>query len=865
MATWKNMQTQQQGSLPDPQTAAVISVFAGYSPPVGSYDELFAAPQQMRSHWKRFAAAINRVGNEEMLRRWTQAKRLIHENGVTYGAYGDPLDKPRPWELDALPLIIPQKEWGNLSAGLQQRAKVLELTLADLYGPKKLIRDGVLPPEIIFAHPGFHTTLHNLKPSMGRYLHSYAADLGRAPDGGWWLLADRTEAPSGAGYALENRVVESRMLPEGFRACNVQRLAPYFRALRETCRRIATRHKDNPRIVLLSQGPSSENYFEDAYLSRYLGYTLVEGADLAVRDRCVWLKTLGGLYPVDVILRRPNTVDCDSLELPSSSPGAIAGLVDAAAAGNVAITNPLGCGLVESPIFMAYIGALCKTLLGEDLKLSSVATWWCGDAVGREYVLANLDRLVIKRAFRQRGHERQVTEHLKQLPNDQLAERIKARPWEFVGQERVVRSTMPNWGGGNVSAAYLAMRAYMIASGDSFEVMHGGLARTSTELGSLEMSLVSGEGSKDIWIQGKEPPQHDSLFQGRHEPVKLRRSGDDLPSRVADDIYWLGRQVERADSAARLLRAVTMRLTSESASHLRSELPMLLRTMADQGQIEPGFVVEGIRQQLPAIEENLPISTFDATASGSLRSMLAATYSTASRVRDRLSADSWRVLVRIDEQFRAPATGTWDLTDLLNMSNELIVDLVAFIGMMSESMTRTQAFHFMDLGLRIERATQTTSLLNNCFSVGQEITGEMLEALLQVCDSLMTYRYRYLSNLNEVPVLDLLLTDETNPRSVVYQLLRIKDHVDRLPRTESQPTSSEQRMLLSALYAVRMLDIEAIGENHSEDRRRELVEVFEKLEQHLPQLSQAITNKYMVHAGPSRLLTSIDQVRMSKP
>ncbi|MEZ6090666.1 MAG: circularly permuted type 2 ATP-grasp protein [Pirellulaceae bacterium] len=858
------MQIQQQGSALNTPSVAISSVLSNYAPPSTGFDELLGPNGQLRSHWKRFAAVINRVGGEEMSRRWTQATRLIHENGIAYGAYGDPLDKPRPWELDALPLLIPQAEWDRVSAGLLQRARVLELTLADLYGPKKLIRDGILPPEIIFAHPGFHTALHNLKPAMGRYLHFYAADLGRAPDGGWWLLSDRAEAPSGAGYALENRVVTSRMLPEAFRACNVQRLASYFRALRETCHRIAPRHQDNPRIVLLSQGPSSENYFEDAYLSRYLGYTLVEGADLTVRDRQVWLKTLGGLYPVDVILRRPNTADCDSLEMPTHWGGAIAGLVDAASAGHVAITNPLGCGLVESPIFMAYIGVLCKTLLGEDLLLPSVATWWCGTQPGRDYVTANLDRLVIKRAFRRRGQERKISEQLKNLPKEKLIQRILASPNEYVGQERVIRSTMPNWAGGNVSASYVAMRAFMVATVDSYEVLHGGLARTSKELGSLELSLVAGEGSKDIWIQAKEPPQQDSLLKGRQDPVKLRRVGDDLPSRVADDIYWLGRHVERADSAARLLRAVTNRLTSEAASHLRSELPMLLRTMADQGQIEPGFVVEGIREQLPAIEENLPISVFDASTSGSLRSMLAATYSTAARVRDRLSADSWRVLVRIDEQFRAPESGAWDLTDLLNMANELIVDLAAFIGMMSESMTRTQAFHFMDLGLRIERATQTATLLGNCFRTGQEITGEILETLLQVCDSLMTYRYRYLSNLSSVPVLDLLLTDETNPRSVLYQLLRIKDHVDRLPRTETQPTTAEQRLLLAALYAVRMLDIEAMGEKHALGDRRELLVVFEKLNQHLPQLSQSITNKYMVHAGPARLLSSIDQVRMAK-
>ncbi len=859
------MQTQQQGSPSDPQGVAVTSVFTDYRAPAKGYDELYTAEGKMRPQWKQFASAIGRIGNDELARRWAHAKRLIHENGVTFGAYGDPLDKPRPWELDALPFLLSQNEWDIVSAGLKQRAQVLELTLTDLYGPRKSIRDGILPPEILFAHPGYYTALHGLKPSLGRYLHNVAADLGRAPDGEWWVLADRTEAPSGSGYALENRVVASRMLPEAFRNCNVRRLAAYYRALRETCHKMAPKHNDNPRIVLLSQGPQSKNYFEDTYLSRYLGYTLVVGADLTVRDRSVWLKTLGGLYPVDVIIRRPNTADCDSLDLPTEASGAIAGLVDAAMAGNVAIINPLGSGLVESPIFMAYVGQLCKTLLDQDLQLPSVATWWCGDSQARDYVLANLDRLVIKRAFRRRGKERKATKELRNLTNAQLTERILASPTAYVGQERVSRSSVPNWRDGHVTSAYVAMRAFMITSGDSYEVLPGGLARTSSELVSLEVSLVSGEGSKDVWVQAKEPPPQDSLMQGRFDTVKLRRRGDDLPSRVADDIYWLGRQVERADQAARLLRAVTNRLTSESGGYLRPEMPMLLRTMVDQGQIEPGFVVEGMRELLPSIEEVLPLSIYDATASGSLRSMLASTYSIASRVRDRLSADSWRILVRVDEQFRAPASGTSDLADLLNMSNELIVDLAAFIGMMQESMTRTQAYYFMDLGLRIERASQTSKLLNNCLSVDHEVQGEVLEALLQICDSVMTYRYRYLSNLSYVPVLDLLLTDETNPRSVLYQLLRIKDRVDQLPRTDSQSMTSEQRILMSALYALQMLDVEAMAEKHALGERHDLTGVFDQLSIALPQLSQAITNKYLVHAGPARLMISVDQARMDKP
>ncbi len=859
------MQTQQQGSLSDPPSVAVTSVFTDYRAPSEGYDELYSPDGRMRPHWSRFATAIGKVGNAELARRWTHAKRLIHENGVTFGAYGDPLDKPRPWELDALPLLLSQDEWDVISDGLKQRAQVLELTLADLYGPRHLIREGVLPPEILFSHPGYYTSLHGLQPSLGKYLHNIAADLGRAPDGAWWVLADRTEAPSGSGYALENRVVSSRMLPEAFRSCNVRRLAGYFRALRETCHKMAPKHNDNPRIVLLSQGPESNNYFEDTYLSRYLGYTLVVGADLTVRDRGVFLKTLGGLFPVDVIIRRPNTADCDSLDLPSEAPSAIAGLVDAARAGKVAIINPLGCGLVESPIFMAYISDLCQKLLGEDLRLPSVATWWCGDPKSREYVLANLDRLVIKRAFRRRGKERKATQELKNLTNAQIVERIMSSPAAYVGQERVKRSSVPNWRDGRVSSAFVAMRTFMVASGDSYEVLPGGLARTSADLVSLEVSLVSGEGSKDVWVQAKEPPPQDTLMRGVLDTVKLRRRGDDLPSRVADDIFWLGRLVERSDQSARLVRAVTNRLTSESGGITRPEMPVLLRTMVDQGQIEPGFVVAGMRDLLPSIEEILPLSVYDASASGSLRSMLASTYSIASRVRDRLSADSWRILVRIDEQFRAPSSGVSDLADLLNMSNELIVDLAAFIGMMQESMTRTQAYYFMDLGLRIERASQTSKLLSNCLAFDQEIQGEVLEALLQICDSVMTYRYRYLSNLSYVPVLDLLLTDETNPRSVLYQLLRIKERVDQLSLKDSQLMTKEQRILMSALYTLQMLDVEEMASKHSKGERQDLTSVFDLLSQVLPQLSQTITDKYLVHTGPSRLMTSVDQVQVDRP
>ena len=651
------------------------------------------------------------------------------------------------------------------------------------------------------------------------------------------------------------------MLPEPFRACHVQRLSPYFVALRSSCQKLALRNQDNPRIVILSQGPTSANYFEDAYLSRYLGYTLVETADLTVRGRRVWIKTLGGLYPVDVVIRRPNSGDCDPLELASDSRG-IAGLVEVVRAGNVAISNPLGSGLVESPILMAFASELCRALLGEELLIPGVATWWCGDPQSRTYALKNLDRLEIKRAFRRRGKERLATVELRRLSREQLADEIEREPFSYVAQERVERSSLPVWSDRKVAPSMLALRAFAFYSGESYEVLQGGLARTSNEHGSLELSLAAGEGSKDTWIQGEHAPAHVSLLPSMDDVIELRRGGDDLPSRAADDIYWLGRHIERADAAARLLREVTSRLATENETSSPPVMTYLMRTMVDQGQIEPGFIVDGIRDQMPDIERCLPIAIFDATAIGSLRSILAKTYSTASRVRDRLSADSWRVLLHIDERFRVGEGETCDLTVMLNMSNELIVDLAAFHGMVSESMTRTQAYYFIDLGVRIERTLQTAQLLANAVVDETPVTGEILESLLHVCDSLMTYRYRYLSNLSFIPVLDLLLTDETNPRSILYQLLRIHHHLEQLPNSKGKAHLTEEgRLLLSATHTVQMLDIASLSTESNESIAHKLHTVFEQLSTALPELSHTITNKYMIHSGPISLLAGMDKKR----
>ncbi len=830
--------------------------FRGYRPPEGAYDEFVDASGAPRRPWQKFVSSLAQLGFGELTLRWDQAQRLIRDNGVTYNLYGDAFGHARPWPLDALPLLMAGDEWRRLSAGLEQRARLLNLVVADIYGPRRLLTEGLLPPELIFGHPGFTRPYQGQAVPGQCYLHLYASDLVRSGDA-WWVLADRTEAPSGSGYALENRIVVSQMLSQVFHDCQVQRLASYFIELRKTLRDLAPQNRDNPRIVLLSQGPRNPNYFEDAYLARYLGYTLVEGGDLAVRGNRVLLKTLSGLLPVDVILRRLDDEDCDPLELRGDSSLGVAGLLQAARSGHVVIANALGSGLVESPAFLAFLPGLCSALLGEELKLPSVATWWCGDPQAMNYVLANLNRLVIKQAFRRGAQEPIFGEHLSRLNTAQLADAIRAQPFAYVGQEQVIGSTAPVWNGGDVQPWHVSLRAFLVRSQDGYYALPGGLARAAGPAGANE--ALPAEGSKDVWVLSEGPVKHVSLLTPAGQPIELKRSGADLPSRVADNLFWLGRQVERAEGAARLLRTVFIRLASESERDSMPELPVLIRALADQGQIEPGFVVEGIRQQLPAIENELPRAMFDEQQPGSLRHTVTSLYRLASMVRDRMSLDSWRILNRIEQQSQPPRRGrTLEPAEVLSILSDLIIDLAAFAGLSTESMTRTQGWRFLDIGRRLERSLYTISLARNAAVQLPAQEGPVLESLLEVADSLMTYRSRYLSSLQLAPVLDLILTDETNPRSLAFQLAALAEHVEQLPRDRNQPQRSpEQRIMMSALGSVRMVDIEALCEVQQGGERTHLERLLSRLALQLPKLSDVISHRYLIHAGSARQLAEI--------
>jgi len=804
------------------------------------------------------------LGQTELRRRWEHARQLLHEHGVSYDAYGDAQAVARPWNLSPIPVVLAGDEWAEISRGLAQRARLLDAILADLYGPRRLIAEGDLPPEIAFAHPAFLRPCAGVVPRGNRFLPLYAADLGRAPDGRIVVLSDRTRSPSGVGYALENRIVLSRSLPEVFRECHVQRLALFFRTMLSTLRDLAPRNRDNPRIVLLMPGPYNATYFEQAFLAQYLGLTLVQGADLTVRNARVYLKMLGGLQPVDVILRRVRDDYCDPLELSPKSTLGVPGLVQAARAGSVAVANPLGSGLLQTPAIMPYLPALCRKLIAEDLTLESVRTFWCGDPQSLAYVEAHLTELVIRPAFPSGSVAPVFAGSLSAHALEELRARIRADPRAVVAQESFVLSAVPTLMGDALVPAHLWVRAYLVASGESYEVMPGALSRVGSPGESTVLSLRPGGESKDTWVLAGGPVSSFSLLRPTGVPAELSRGGGDLPSRVADNFFWLGRYTERAEGTARLARAIATRLSDQGGgaeTELPGDLDALFRALEDitgtpYPKADGDVATDATRAAwLAAGERSLVASVLD-TGAGTLRTAVVAAHGVARTVRDRVSGDTWRAIVRVNQDLTrgTGVTGPRALGALLDLINRAVLGLAAFGGMAADGMSRGLGWRFLDAGRRIERAIQMVSLLEAMVSHARPPEGSALEALLEVADSSMTYRRRYLATLQAAPVVDLLLTDETNPRSVLFQTDALSAHIDAFPRDPGAPLSRQQRLVLEASGLLRLADVSDACAADAEGDRPRLVALLARLGAIFPELSSSLSSVYLSHATDTRQL-----------
>lgn len=839
----------------DTDTASQPAGFESYAPAPEVFDEFLDSLGQMRPQWRQFMSAVAAESPSELTRRADHANRIIHENGITYNAFRDKHEAGRPWQIDLLPLMLAADEWESLGTGIAQRARLLSLVLDDVYGPQQLLAAGALPAELIFGHSGFHRPFCHLPVAADHRLMFFGCEVARSQDGEWWAMADRTEGPAGAGYALENRIVLSRTWPKLIHDCHIRRLAPFFMRLQQSLADLAPRATENPRIVLLTAGPGNPSYFEDVYLARYLGYTLVEGGDLAVRDNRVFIKTLDGLIQIDVIFSRVNESELDPVELRTSSAQGISGLMNAIRNGNVAVANSPGCGFVESPAIMAFLPQLCRELLGEELQLPSIATWWCGDDSSRQFVLENLSELVVKPAFEHSGG---MEVFGNQISKDELAElacRIRQTPAQYVAQEMVARSSAPIWSQQGLVSGHVALRTFAMRHGHDYEAMPGALVRLAATAGPMELSIAAGDCSKDAWIVADGPIEEFSLLPPADEALQLRRNSPQLPSRVADNLFWLGRHLDRAEMGSRLLRVLVERLSGERDADEIPEMSSLIRVLAASGQIEPKDAIDELNHLEPDFERRLLFAIFEASESRSLRSTVTEIARLASTVRDRLSHDTWRAVNRIDENFCPSSSDVIPLDEALTLLDQLIIDLAVCGGLVNDGMVRGPAWRFMDLGRRIERTQRTSQLLLELIDGGQLPLPSVLDAVLDIMDLQMTYRSRYLAAIRPAPVFDLLIADESNPRSLLSQLNSINQHVCELPGNADQIGLSEpQKIVATARHRLQILDVtEHLSARAGETASPESIsELLAKTTEAMTNLCGSLSRQYLVHSGIPR-------------
>ena len=727
-----------------------------------------------------------------------------------------------------------------------------------------------------------------------------------------WILGDRAQAPSGAGYALENRTALARALPNLFGEVGVHRLSFFFRALQnsvvdlqhqlETAFRIAPNQTDNPQVVVLTPGPLNETYFEHAYLANYLGYTLVQGDDLTVWDGRVWLKSLDGLRPVDIILRRVDDIFCDPLELRQDSRLGIAGLLEAIRHGNVVVINPPGSGVLENPGLMPFLPKIAKRLIGEDLRLPSVATWWCGEPKQRDYVLANLKKLVVKPIHRQPGGRPLFGTELHSTQLDALRDRIKTNPHLYVGQEHIHFSTTPSLIEGKLESRRAILRSFLFAGRDGYTVMPGGLTRCAGEKDKLTISIQDGGVSKDTWVLASEPEPHVSLWQRRTTDVRgpASTSPAGLSSRAAENLFWVGRYAERAEGQARLLRIildkVKMGKMGLETSHLGQGPPSLrftetfgederevselaylhsmLRSLTGLTSSHPSFV--GKDEQ--SLENELLSIMLDTENTGSLVSTLQALLSAAYAVRDRWSTDTWRVMNGIEDLCAAleksvPEDGDASpkiLTDLalqeaeLASLDQLMIFLAALSGLNAESMTQTIGWMSLDMGRRIERALLLIVLCRSSLVAVQDewIEDLLLESVLAAAESLITYRSRYRAALHFPTVLELLLLDEDNPRALLYQLKHLQEQICVLPREKiGYRLSEEEQLILEALTQLQLSNTVDLAERSEHTTQRNgLEKLLVRLAQILVDISDVLTHTYFSHIQRPQQLTTTDNL-----
>ncbi|SFK10675.1 circularly permuted type 2 ATP-grasp protein [Celeribacter neptunius] len=744
--------------------SAQRDLFAAYRQTPGVADELFDASGQMRPVWRRFVERFSRLSPEDIQARFERGNQYLRDAGVFYRQYSnDPLTE-RDWPLSHIPVILHEEEWEHICEGLTQRADLLERVMADLYGPGQLVSDGHLPAELIARSPQWLRPMVGVQPRGGHYLHFIAFEIGRSPDGSWFVLGDRTQAPSGAGFALENRMATGRIFPERFPRAHIHRLAGFFSAFRDAMEDLASPSFKHPRVSgILTPGPSNDTYYEHTYIARYLGMMLLEGEDIVVENGEAMVRTIEGLQPLGMLWRRIDASFADPLEFNPHSQIGTPGLMEAVRTGHLAMANALGSGVLEMRAMMAFMPRISEVLTGASLRLPNIATWWCGGAAERAYVHDNAQNMLISPADAVNlpfdlGATTALGGEFRGTAMGSIADWLDREGDRLVGQEAVTLSTTPAWqedgaGGGSVVPKPMTVRVFAARTSSGWKFMKGGYARIGRSGDSTALAMQRGGSVADVWVVSDRPLTRHATQSDRDESY-LRVSPGTLPARAADNLFWLGRYVERFEDAARLVRAYHLRLAAtdnRGDARLKSVRAYLA-----------GFGIN--------LEEPLPHA---------LIARIVAARGCAMRVRDRFSTDGLLALGDLLKTARRMTKTVQPGDDCARAMSVLVRKIAGISGLVHENMYRSSGWRFLSFGRALERADAVAAFLAEFADPGAP--DGSLDLAVEVGDSIITHQRRYRVETSRNAVVDLLALDADNPRALLFQIRELRRHAEALP------------------------------------------------------------------------------------
>jgi uncharacterized circularly permuted ATP-grasp superfamily protein/uncharacterized alpha-E superfamily protein len=839
-----------------------ISFLDSYKKTINSYDEVINRNGEVKPYWATIFAALEAIGMDELEVRNKEIINKLKENGVTYNVYGSENELVRPWKLDPIPFVIHQFEWALIEKGLIQRANLLDLIYKDIYGEQLLIKNNIIPAELVFNNSGFLRPCFDIQQKEFHQLSLLACDIARGPDGKMWLLDNRVQSPSGSGYALENRIVMANVFPQLNKDIHRSKLGPYFIELQKTVGQLGN-NAENPNVVFLSPGAGNETYFEHVYLSSYLGFKLVEGGDLLVREGYVWLKTIDQLERVDVIIKRIDDQWCDPLELNKNSLLGIPGLLQVMRLGNVSVVNPPGISALENHGLMAFIQNACKFLLKEPLIMNSTATWWCGQTKELTYVLNNLPKLIIKKTNRDLGFKSVYGRKLDKEQLKDLKATILSDPKEYVAQEEVSLSTTPSLIDGEILPRLAVIRAFLISDGANYKVMKGGLTRSSVVEDKFQISNQFGGISKDTWIisdklqELKEPQEQleHSIEIKKPNPISISTA---LTSRNAENLFWVGRLSERTMALTSFLKIIFNRLNENVSSHGKKQpefLVVLLKAVTHLTQTYPGFVGEDGVEDEAAFEkplaELIPLIN-DSKKEGSLTYNVQSLLYTINHISEKWNNDTKGIVYLIEESLISlKAANAQNISQTTHGLDKLYIRLMAFYGNTYETLPRENGFYLFEAGKNIERFLSLISVIQTlfCFRRSEEVEQLLLESVLENHNLLAQYRSNYKSELNLVTVLNMLFLEKNSPYTLAYILDTLSYNISNLPKkSEINQLSIAEKKVLEAGTIIKLIDPEVLEQADENDFRSTLDSTINTVSDLISSVTSSLSSLYFNHS-----------------